>query len=257
MADDGDARVAEVYADSDSGEDFYGFGLSDQASSPSSSSASENESDSVAVSESESESDGVVASGVRRGRGRGRGRDRQAQGDGVGDGGLHPTLPDGSQVIWQPDVGVAASDQWLPRLPNDASEPAFDGTNFRPIDFFFRTFPLVLLNLLCTETNRYFSQWSQQPGVAVNESIRKAWFDVDVPEMRVFIAVLIFMGLDRRYSYRSYWSTHWMLGMPGFRSIMPRDRFFAILRFLHVCDNSTAVQRGQPGHDRAFKIRSC
>ena len=121
--------------------------------------------------------------------------------------------------------GVAASDQWLPQLPNDVSEPAFDGTNFRPIDFFLRTFPLVLLNLLCTETNRYFSQWSQQQGVTVNESIRKAWFDVEVPEMRVFIALLIFMGLDRRYSYRSYWSTHWMLGMPGFRSVMPRDRF--------------------------------
>ena len=152
-------------------------------------------------------------------------------------------------MIWQPDVGVAASDQWLPQLPNDVSEPAFDGTNFRPIDFFLRTFPLVLLNLLCTETNRYFSQWSQQQGVTVNESIRKAWFDVEVPEMRVFIALLIFMGLDRRYSYRSYWSTHWMLGMPGFRSIMPRDRFFAILRFLHISDNSTAVPRGQPGHD--------
>ena len=151
--------------------------------------------------------------------------------------------------------GVAASDQWLPRLPNDVSEPAFDGTNFRPIDFFLRTFPLVLLNLLCTETNRYFSQWSQQQGVIVNESIRKAWFDAEVPEMRVFIALLIFMGLDRRYSYRSYWSTHWMLGMPGFRSVMPRDRFFAILRFLRISDNSTAVPRGQPGHDRSFKIR--
>ena len=78
------------------------------------------------LSVSESESDGVVASGVRRGRrrgrgrGRGRGRDRQPQGD--GDGGLHPTLPE--QVIWQPgdDVGVpAASNQWLPQLPNDVS----------------------------------------------------------------------------------------------------------------------------------------
>ena len=66
MADDGDARVAEVYADSDSGEDFYGFGLSDQASSPSSSSASENESDSVAVSESESESNIRLGSTVVR-----------------------------------------------------------------------------------------------------------------------------------------------------------------------------------------------
>ena len=76
MANDGDARVAEVYADSDSGEDFYGF--SDQAgdsSSSSSSSSSESDSVAVSVSESESESDGVVVGGVRRrGRGRGRGR---------------------------------------------------------------------------------------------------------------------------------------------------------------------------------------
>ena len=72
-------------------------------------------------------------------------------------------------MIWQPDVGVpaAAWDQWL--LPNDVSEPAFDGTNFRPIDFFLRTFPLVLLNMLCKETNRYFSQSSQQQ--SVNESV--------------------------------------------------------------------------------------
>ena len=258
MANDGDARAAEVYADSDSGEDFYGF--SDQAGDSSSSSSSESDSVAVSVSESESESDGVVVGGVRRrgrGRGRGRGRDRQAQGDGLGDGVPvpHPTLPDGSQVIWQPDVGApaAACDQWLPPLRNDVSEPAFDGREFGPLDFFLKTFPLVLLNLLCTETNRYFTQWSQQQ--AVNESIRKAWFDVDVAEMKVFIALLIFMGLDRRYSYRSYWSTHWMLGMPGFRSVMPRDRFFAILRFLHICDNLTAVPRGQPGHDRAFKIR--
>ena len=43
--------------------------------------------------------------------------------------------------------------------------------------------------------------------------------------------------------------------MPGFRSILPRDRFFAILRFLHLSDNSSAIPRGQPGHDRSFKVR--
>ena len=41
MADEGDARVAEVYADSDSGEDFYGF--SDQAGDSTTTSSSENE----------------------------------------------------------------------------------------------------------------------------------------------------------------------------------------------------------------------
>ena len=66
----------------------------------------------------------------------------------------------------------------------------------------------------------------------VSSAIRKAW--VDVAEMKAFISVLIVMGLCRRFSYRSYWSTNWLLDMPGFRSILPRDRFFAILRFLHL-----------------------
>ena len=43
--------------------------------------------------------------------------------------------------------------------------------------------------------------------------------------------------------------------MPGFHSILPRDRFFTIFHFLHLSDNSSAIPRGQPGHDRSFKIR--
>jgi len=35
----------------------------------------------------------------------------------------------------------------------------------------------------------------------------------------------------------------------------PRDRFMSILRELHFNDNSTAVPRGQPGYDRAHKVR--
>ena len=81
----------------------------------------------------------------------------------------------------------------------------------------------------------------------MNDAIRKAWVDVYVPEMKAFISVLIIMGLCRRFSYRSYWSTNWLLDMPCFRSILPCDRFFAILRFLHLSDNSSAIPRGQPG----------
>ena len=249
MADDADARLRELLPDSDSGDDFDRFEIE----------TDENDSDSVSVSEPEAEvesdtvssvsdweSDDDVGVGVQRdrgrgrgrgrvrggGRGRGRGRGRQAQADGRGDGPVHPTLPDGTQVAWQPDAGPGqARDDWL-RQRNERSEHAFDATNFRPIDFFLKAFPLLFLDLLCTETNRYFAQWNQ-PGV--NEAIRNAWVDVDIPEMKVFLALLILMGLHKRYSYRSYLSTNWMMGMPGFRSLMARDRFFAILRFLHVC----------------------
>ena len=36
---------------------------------------------------------------------------------------------------------------------------------------------------------------------------------------------------------------------------MPRNRFQLIMKFLHFNDNSNQIPRGQPGHDRLFKIR--
>ena len=36
---------------------------------------------------------------------------------------------------------------------------------------------------------------------------------------------------------------------------MSRDRFLLVLKFLHLTNNDHQVQRGQPGHDKLFKIR--
>ena len=285
MADEseaGDAGVRELYADSDSGDDFDGFDAEtvqraeatlaqtrtrrNDTESDTDNNASDRES---SDSGSESSDGGAgarhttrpAAGNIRRGRGqiRGRGRNGDSLGPTAsGSGSATPTVPtlaDGTEIEWQADSGECGAN-WMRQLPNDPplGKPAFFPTmNLRPIDFFMRTFPLALLTLLCTETNRYFADSSRQP--TMNDAIRKAWVDVDVPEMKAFISELIVMGLCRRFSYRSYWSTNWLLDMPGFRSILPRDRFFAILRFLHLSDNSSDIPRGQPGHDRAFKIR--
>ena len=52
-----------------------------------------------------------------------------------------------------------------------------------------------------------------------------------------------------------YWSTDDFIEMPGFRNIMSRDRFMAILSLFHISDNTTAKPRGHPEHNRAHKIR--
>ena len=152
-----------------------------------------------------------AAGNIRRGRGQIRGRGRGCNGDSLGptacgSGSATPTVPtlaDGTEIEWQADSGECGAN-WMRQLPNDLplGKPAFFPTmNLRPIDFFMRTFPLALLTLLCTETNRYFADSSRQP--SMNDAIRKAWVDVDVPEMKAFISVLIVMGLCRRFSYRS------------------------------------------------------
>ncbi len=40
----------------------------------------------------------------------------------------------------------------------------------------------------------------------------------------------------------------------GFGKVMSRNRFEIILSFLHFTNNSEFVGRGQPGHDRLFKV---
>ena len=115
---------------------------------------------------------------------------------------------------------------WLQDLADATGKSTFDATDFRPVDYFECPFPTDFLETLCIETNRYYAEWAQNANA--NEQIKKAFTDVDIAEMKAFIAILIMMGLSRRRSYKSHWSTHWLLDMPGLRSVMTRDRFFTI-----------------------------
>ena len=74
-------------------------------------------------------------------------------------------------------------------------------------------------------------------------------------EMYLFLGIIIAMGVHVLPSVADYWSTDSLLGVPGISSGMPIDRFKALLSCLHLNDNSKAVLRNQPGHDRLHKIR--
>ena len=54
-----------------------------------------------------------------------------------------------------------------------ASLPLMHATDYRPVDYFQRTFPTEFLESLCFETNRYYSGWAQNPNA--NEQIKKAF----------------------------------------------------------------------------------
>ncbi|XP_064633634.1 piggyBac transposable element-derived protein 4-like [Lineus longissimus] len=114
------------------------------------------------------------------------------------------------------------------------------------------------------ETNRYFHQWwrgkeaeAARTGADVPDKRTKAeWVDTTDAEIKAFIAVMIVIGNNKRPRFKYYWSLEWLIDMVGYGStVMRRDRFMVILRFLHVADNTRAIPRGNPGHDRCFKIR--
>ena len=68
-----------------------------------------------------------------------------------------------------------------------------------------------------------------------------------------FFGIIIAMGIAKLPEINDYWRTR-ILRMPWFGSIMSRNHFKVILRFLHLADNSKQLPRNDKGHDRPFKL---
>ena len=68
-----------------------------------------------------------------------------------------------------------------------------------------------------------------------------------------FLALVITMGVVNYPPLHHY---AWPFHTSTFSSIMSRDRFLLLLKFLHLANNTEQVPRGQPGHDRLYKLRA-
>ena len=73
-------------------------------------------------------------------------------------------------------------------------------------------------------------------------------------EMKLFLGMILIMGVHRLPQLEDYWSANPLLGVKGITLGMPLRRF-RVLTTLHLADNSLAIPRGQPGFDKLYKIR--
>ncbi|KAJ8883264.1 hypothetical protein PR048_015106 [Dryococelus australis] len=58
-------------------------------------------------------------------------------------------------------------------------------------------------------------------------------------EFRVYLALLILMGIVQKPTLQSYWSKEVTVDTPYFRSVMPQRRFVALNKYLYLVDNET------------------
>ena len=73
-------------------------------------------------------------------------------------------------------------------------------------------------------------------------------------EIIQFLGTCLYMTVVHQPNIRMYWSKQ--TGDVNIKKYsMGRIRFEQILRCLHFADNDLAAPRGQPGHDRLYKIR--
>ena len=60
-----------------------------------------------------------------------------------------------------------------------------------------------------------------------------AWYDVTMDEMRAYLGLLIFMGINKLPDYKLHWSKNKFLGNSGFIDVMHVWRYEKITQYLH------------------------
>ena len=118
------------------------------------------------------------------------------------------------------------------------------------LDFFLLFVDNRMMNNMVRETNRYALQTLEK-----QNKDPSLWKEVTLQELKAFLGLLIAMSIHRLPSLRDYWSSDWVLGVPAFAKIMPRNRFLDIWSNLHLSDNTQMPKAGDENFDKLYKVR--
>lgn len=119
----------------------------------------------------------------------------------------------------------------------------------RPIDFFNLIIDDTFLSQIVEQTNDYAVQVFLSIETYSKSRITN-WKHLTVPELKIFIGLLLHTGTIQLTRVNDYWKTDPLFNIPIFRKHMSRNRFLLILRYLHFTSANTRAD------DRLGKIRS-
>jgi len=107
-----------------------------------------------------------------------------------------------------------------------------------------------IITLLMVKTNRYHQDYVD--GLDDGPCPEP---DVTEVEIFVFLALTVQMGHCVRDKLTDYWCTLDQLYTPFYGTMMNRDRYLHILRYLHFTDNRNEPDCTEENFDRLWKIR--
>lgn len=114
-----------------------------------------------------------------------------------------------------------------------------------PYEVFEKFIDGEIVGLMVEETNRFASQTLESLG----QDAKFKWIPTNESEMKNFVGLIGYMGLDKKPSLRSYWSTNTFYKNDVAPACMSRNRFELLLRFWHFSNNEDC-----PPGDRLYKI---
>ena len=95
------------------------------------------------------------------------------------------------------------------------------------------------MDILTTQTNLYAENRIVGEQLKENSRLQK-WKPVSIDEMKVFLSLVIAMGLTHKGDMDAYWSKDEVIPTPFFSKMMAKDRFLNILSNLHLVNNAEA-----------------
>nr|XP_039248218.1 piggyBac transposable element-derived protein 4-like isoform X3 [Styela clava] len=123
-----------------------------------------------------------------------------------------------------------------------------------PLDCFLQFFTVQVFNLIVEMTNLNAERKLQDINASRTKPI--VFEPTTLEEMKAYLGLMIAMGIVKMPVVSMYWQTkYWILNVPSFSKIMPRDRFQDLTKFLHFCDESDARPHDDPMRDRLFKLK--
>jgi hypothetical protein len=121
------------------------------------------------------------------------------------------------------------------------------------VAFFRKFWSHETLKKVCRETNRYAGSLDE------NEIPRgrAGWYPMMEKELKVFMAVIFYMGMKKLPNIKAYWAkSEEFFYCNVISGLFMRKRFLALLRCLHVTDPATYVEdRSSLDFDKMHKTR--
>lgn len=123
-------------------------------------------------------------------------------------------------------------------------------TNCNELDLFTLFCGDELFEMIARETNDYAVQ-------EINRALRKnlksdkSWTCVTKDELKSYVALYIAMSQVKKPDIKMNWSKRKIIETPFYSTVMARDRFVDISRFLHFSDNTSVCNT----NDKLRKIR--
>ena len=122
------------------------------------------------------------------------------------------------------------------------------------MDFFSLFLDDPFLEEFVTQTNLYAIQ-TRAAAQAAGKPHRMPWIPTTLPEMKVFLAFQMSMGIRSTPKVDDIWSTDDQIRDHFLAKLLSRNRYWALSRYFHLRDTSNVPARDQPDYDPLFKVR--